>query len=302
MIRQILLGGATAVLFTGSASALTMNVTGDSRSVYAEAAAGFDFDSNSDSAAGNVFDSNVSASAQANIAPLIQNLGAGGGGGGFFGAVANAGASQFSEIGSLSISGSGFAEASGNHGEFNDVLVSDADSGAGGGGGLNFDSFQASSNSILDVMFSIDEDAAFDLSGFLFAGDQISKGPIGNDISNSASIILVNTDTNESAFKTEVSNDSTELNESGVLAAGNYQFMLRADAEVNGLGRVECLGCSTFTVAPINIGGYVTSAGYKGVSLDLTAIDQPIPEPVTTTLAAMGLGALVLRTSRRRHS
>jgi len=300
MIRQILLGGTAAVLVAGSASALTMNVTGDNRAVEANAFAGDDGDMQLGPApASNIYDEQVNASASANNQLLTQNLGSGGGGGGFFGAVANAGAGQFSEIGALSISGSGFAEASGNHGDIPDF--SDAD-GSGGGGGLSFDGFAADAQSVLDVLFSIDEAAAFDLSGFLAAGNELSDGPIGNDISNAASAVLVNTDTDTAAFKTKVSNDSTILDESGVLAAGNYRFTVRADASVQGFGDNSCIGCGSFTVAPIDVRGYATSAGYRGVALELSAIDKPIPEPVTTTLAAMGLGALVLRTSRRRHS
>ncbi len=298
MIRQILLGGATAVLVTGSASALTMNVTGDNRAVYAEASAGVDFDSQAGPApASSTYDEQVSASAVSGIAPDIFNGGAGGGGG-ILGSVANASAGQLSEIGALSISGSAHADASGNHGNFVTFAAGDADSGAGGGGGLFFDEFAAESYSTLEVLFSIDEDAAFDLTGFLFAGDELAVGNGDTDIRNGASIILVNTDTDESAYKAEISNDSLSLNESGVIGAGNYRFTVRVEAEVD--GRFNEL-TSAIEVIPTNGFGYATSAGFKGVALDLSAIDQPIPEPVTTTLAAMGLGALVLRTSRRRH-
>jgi len=304
MIRQLLLGSATLVLVTGSASALTMSVNEDNRNIHAEAAAGLDFDSNSASPAFAVFDESVSASAAAVNPPLTQNIGSGGGGGnGFYGAVANASANQFSEIGAMSIYGSGFAEASGNHGHVDLTASFEADGGAGGGGGRNFDSFEASAQSVIDVVFSIDEAAYFDLSGFLSAGNELAEGPIGNDITNVVSVVLYSKDTEVSSVAIKISNDSTALDESGVLEAGQYQFSVRASAGVLGHGEViPCLGCSGIDAIPTNGFGYATSAGFRGVTLDLSAIDKPIPEPVTTTLAAMGLGALVLRTSRRRHS
>ena len=299
MIKQILLGGATAVLVTGSASALTMSVTGDNRSVEANAFAGFDGDMQSGPApASSTYDEQVNASASAGPVPVLTSGGSGGGGG-FFGAVANASAGQFSEVGALSISGSGHADASGNHGEiFSTVNLGDAD-GSGGGGGLNFSDFSADSTSVMEILFSIDEAAAFDISGFLYSGNEVAVGGSSSDISNNASLILVDTDSNESAFKTEISNDSTGLNEQGVISAGNYRFTVKVETEVD--GRFE----DDLTSAignPTNGFGYATSAGFKGIALQLSAIDKPIPEPVTTTLAAMGLGALVLRTSRRRHS
>lgn len=298
MIRQILLGSATAILVTGSASALTMNVTGDNRALYAEASAGGDFNSESGPApASSTYDEQASASAQSIIFNLLNSGGSGGGAGGRNGAVANASAGQFSEIEALSISGNGYADASGNHGDFAATL-SDAD-GAGGGGKLFFGEFEAESYSTLEVLFSIDEDAAFDLSGFLFAGNEVAVGNEGSDISNRASINLINSDTNESAYNAEISNDSLGLDEQGVIAAGNYRFTVSVEAAVN--GRFENEFVSSISDIPTNKFGYVTSAGFKGVNLGLTAVDQPIPEPVTTTLAAMGLGALVLRTSRRRH-
>jgi len=299
MIKQILLGGATAVLVTGSASALTMSVNVDNRSVNAFAQAGGDTDSDgAASGGGSVFNESVNASAQSEI--FFLNSGGSGGGAGipdFIGAVANASAGQSSEIGALSISGNGYADASGNHGNILEAITGDAD-GAGGGGGLAPSDFRSESSSILEVLFSIDEAAAFDLSGFLHAGNEIAVGGSQSDISNVASVILVNADTNESAFKTEISNDSQVLDEQGVLAAGNYKFNVSVAAEVDGVFNE----LTSSIVLPDNGFGYATSAGFKGVALQLSAIDKPIPEPVTTTLAAMGLGALVLRTSRRRHS
>lgn len=300
MIKQLLLGGAAVVWAAGSASALTMNIDGDNRGVYAFAQAGGDTDSDSATPAGSVFDGQASASASADVIATIS----GGGGGAFFGAVANASADQYSQIdaASLMISGSGHANASGNQGNFNQPILSEADSGAGGGGGLSFYGFSADADSTLDVLFSIDEAAEFDISGFLSAGTEVLVGDaeIASGVFNEASIILINTDTNESAYKTSVSNNSVNLDETGVIGAGNYRFTVRALAEVNGLLEEELV--SSIDVGLGNGLGYGTNAGFKGVALQLTAIDQPIPEPVTTTLAAMGLGALVLRTSRRRHS
>lgn len=292
MNKLILLGTAAGLFFAGPVSALTMTPTADNRSTSASAMAGFDSNSDSDAPGAGfpTFDSQVSANAS-DFPALTASLGDASGE--FQSAWASASAGQFSQLGALSISGSGHAEASGSHGEFflatanlvGDAITQEAD-------------FQAHGRSLLSILFSTDESAIFNISGFLSAGNELAIGDIGNDIINRASIILINTDTNTSAYKTKVSNDSQAVNESGVIGPGNYEFSVEAYAEVFGgfingsVGDAEAL--------PHN--GYATGASFKGVTLELAPTDKPIPEPVTTSLIGMSLGALILRTSRRRHA
>jgi hypothetical protein len=295
MNRFILLGTATGLFFVGSVSALTMTPTTDNRSIAVSAMAGFDSDSNSD-APGAGFPSFVSdVSANASDIPALTGL-LGEVTNGFHGAWASANAGQSSQLGALFISGSGYAEASGSHGDiFPDFTASlgdaltpvDAD-------------FQAYAGSVLEILFSIDESAHFDLTGFLSAGTELAVGVNGNDVINRASIILINTDTNTSAYKAEISDDFLEVDASGVIGPGNYRFNVEAYAEVYGaqiFNQTAGLGDAEGAI-PLN--GYATGAGFKGVQLQLT--DQPIPEPVTTSLVGMSLGALALGTSRRRRA
>ncbi len=295
MTREILLGTAAALMIAVPASALTMTPNADSRSVQAHAIAGQDddFDADSPNAPLGIFGGQVSADAMEFGVPGIIS---GDAEYGIYGASSHASAGQESNVGPLSISGGGSAEASGNHGgmtQLDPPLQGDSLTGPGG-------HFQAYGQSILEIVFSIDEAAAFDLSGFLNAGTELAVGDIGNDVINRASIILINTSTNDSAFKAEVTNDSRKFDETGVLVAGEYRYTVEAYAEV--LGGVlheanQLLGDADGQVPY----GYQTSAGF-GAFLELTAIDQPIPEPVTTGLVGMGLGALVLGTSRRRRA
>ena len=84
-----------------------------------------------------------------------------------------------------------------------------------------------------------------------------------------------------------------------MIGPGTYKFRVRAYAEVFG-GLIQPLNGDAEVTSILQ--GYATSADFSGVSLTLRATDQPIPEPVTTTLAGLGLGALVLYTTRRRRA
>jgi len=213
------------------------------------------------------------------------------------GAFSSATGSQISEIGPLSISGKGSASASGNHGDMFEVATQgDTDS-----SGIYGGSFQAYAQSVLEIVFTIDEAAAFDLSGFLSAGTALAVGDPGNDVINRVSIILINTDTNDEAFQAEISDDSLVVDEMGVIGAGEYRFTVEAYAEVFG-GQMHETNTLLGDSDSQNPQGYSTGALFKEVLLELSATDQPIPEPVTTSLVGLSLGALVLRTSRRRRA
>ncbi len=296
MTKLLLLGTAASALFVGQATALTMNPTSDGRSISAEAQAGFDSDSDSDNPGPGFpsFNSDVSAFASERIElepptdlKIVDIFP--------FGASASAGAGQNSLVGPLSISGSGYANASGSHGDqFAGALALE--------GEIGFDDghFSAGANSLLEIFFYIDESAWFELNGFLSAGNELAIGAPGNDVENGADIILVNTDTNTSAYKASISDDSLIVDESGVIGPGNYKFSVEAYAGVYGgfFDTVLASEPGDYDVYPRY--GYATGASFEKVSLQLSARDQPIPEPVTTTLTAMGLMALTLRTSRRR--
>jgi hypothetical protein len=283
MTRQFLLGTAAALLIAVPASALTMTPITDGRTIDAFAAAGQATDSNSDSPGSDfsVFDSDVSAS-------VLEF--------GDFGAGAGSNAQQLSGLGPLSISGSGETNAGGSHGEIPlTAALGDAETPPLGRG-----EFLAGANSVLEILFRIDEAAEFSLEGFISAGIEQAPGFGDGDIESGtmsvASVILLNQDTNTTVYEQEVSEDSLKFVETGVIQEGNYLFTLRAAAGVfGGLYETLTLGDSD----SLDTGVYQTSASFGG-NLVLTPTDQPIPEPVTTTLAAMGLGALVLRTSRRR--
>lgn len=294
MLKQICCGSVAALLITGPASALTMTPTSDFRQTNASAMAGEDSDFQNDfpSPDFSIFVSESSATAsEFSVDELVQDAGVFG-----FGSAASANARQSSQFGPLSISGAGSANADGNRGEILTAVVD-----GGGIGGL----FSASAGSLLDVFFSIDESAAFDLQGFLSAGIELATRGLsdgGNGgVNNSANILLINVDTNATAYEASISNDSLSVNESGVLAAGNYRFSVGANASVDDQGVIfkqSALGLDGFPGFPYF--GYSTAASFDA-SLQLSAIDKPIPEPVTTTLTAIGLGTLALQTTRRRH-
>jgi hypothetical protein len=300
MMKQMLIGSAAALWVAGPVSALTMTPTSDTRNIQAHAVAGQDEDTQSDSPGGPLvdFNSTVNANASEFGVPDLQL------GDAEFqvygGASSYASASQSSGIGPLSIWASGSASASGNHGDFEPVYaLGDTDTASISLGG----DFQADGRSFLEIVFSIDEAADFDLDAYLTAGQgQLALGDIGNDVTNSASISLINTNTLESVYKAEISDDSLLVDTSGVIGPGTYKFSVEAYAKVNG-GFFNGGDADTALIPVITRQlGYATSADYSGVSLELRAADQPIPEPVTTTLAGLGLGALALQTSRRRRA
>jgi len=295
MTKLFLLGAAASALFVGQATALTMTPTSDGRLISAEAQAGFDSDSDSKSPGPGfpAVSGEVSANAMEQLvfepveALVTDNFP--------YGASASASAGQNSQVGALSITGNGYAEAGGYHGEQFPALNT-----LQGEDGNGFGHYSATGQSLLEVYFYIDEPAWVELNGFLFAGNVEDEDGFGGDSENSAKIILINTDTNTSTYKAKVSDDSLIVDESGLIGPGNYMFSVEAYASVYG-GEFDTLLASEpgdLDVFP----GYGTSTGasYEKVSLRLSATDQPIPEPVTTTLTAMGLLALTLRTSRRR--
>ncbi len=289
MTRQFLLGTAAALLIAVPASALTMTPITDGRTIDAFGAAGQATDSDDDSPGPGFpsFDSTVNA-----FAIEFSDFGAG----------AGAIARQTSQLGPLSISGSGSTDAFGGGGEVPQmVTLGDVDEQPPP---LGFGEFQAGGNSVLEILFHIDEAASFNLEGFLSAGFQKAPG-FGDANSQSgvesvASVILHNEDTNTPVYKQEVSDGGFNFAEAGVIQAGNYVFTLRAFAGVLG-GLFETLTLGDSDGGSVGSVGSETTASFQG-SLVLSPTDRPIPEPVTTSLIGMGLGALALQTSRRRRA
>lgn len=287
MTKSIVLGTAASLCFAGVASALTMTPISDNRMTTASAMAGLDSDSDSD-APGAGFPAFVSeVSAQASEFgcedELVDYV--------FGGTFADANARQNSSVGALSIIGSGSANAGGNHGQVQVQTFGDEGPGYGSG------SFSASAQSLVRILFSIDEDAAFDLDGFISAGNELAIGAIGNKVINNVSVNFYNYDTDDDVFTLNVFDDFATIDESGVLAAGRYELEISALAEVFGgavMARPAIDGDSN------DVFGYETRASFDQVVLNLSAIDKPIPEPVTTALVGMSLGALMLGTARRR--
>ncbi len=289
MTRELLLGTAAALLIAVPASALTMNVIKDGRLIEASAAAGQDSDSNDDFADAPSFSGEVSAHAME--VPLLQAGDADTTHG--YGAWASANAGQSSEINALSIGGKGFANASGSHGNITlAASLGDAET-------LNHGEFEADASSSIKVLFNIDEAAEFNLSGFISAGIEQAVGFGESGSGSIASVFFGRDDDETTIFQREVFEDGLEFEESGVIEAGNYLFSIFAEASVFGgfFDEFNLLGDSDDTHPDF---GYATGAQYSGV-LELRALDKPIPEPVTTSLVGMSLGALVLRVSRRRH-
>ncbi len=290
MTRQFLLGTAAALLIAVPASALTMSILDGGRSVRASAAAGEDSDENSDIADAPSFSSEVNAHAM-EFDPELELGDANTTHG--FGAWADARAGQSSEINALSIGGKGFANASGSHGDITLTnALGDADLGPGG--------FEADASSSIKLLFNIDEAAAFSLSGFISAGIEQAIG-LGESGSGSiASVFFGSNDDETTIFQREVFEDGLEFDEAGVIEAGDYVFSIIARANVFGgfITDLNALGDSDDTRPDF---GYATSSSFSGL-LELRAIDKPIPEPVTTSLVGMSLGALVFGTSRRRKA
>jgi hypothetical protein len=297
MIKEFLFGSTVALCVAGQASALTITLLEDNRFIEAEAFAGEDSDFAEDSPGSpfSDFDSDVSAFAM-EFGEFLPH-GVGDTDSDIFGASSFGTAQQTSQVSATGISVSGSAFAEGDHGIQDNAWI-EADSNVQEGG---FGSFEAYGESVLEILFSIDEAAAYDIDAFISAGAELAKGPDGNDVFNFAEMILWDEDADEAVFEFEVSDDSMDIVESGVIGPGTYRFTASAYAEVFGgfFDEVDSASDSEDTQQPVF--GYQTNASFGGVGLNLVRADRPIPEPVTTTLAVMGIGALVLRASRRRH-
>ncbi len=280
MTKQLLFAVASAVCLSSSASALTFTPTQDNRRTHAGAIAGIDQDIQNDNpaVAFDVFSSDLWASAS--DVPDWDVF-------------ANGHASQSSSLGPASISGSGFVSADGGHGVLDGQLPSSVSAITIGPVGQ----FQAAGESILEIVFTIDMDAHFDIQGFIGAGTQIAEGDFGNGNSQSAGVNLFDVGNGISIFEQSVSNDEQTVATSGHIGPGTYQFTASALASVFSGMDEEDSGDAEQTH-----GGYASRAGFQEVSLTLTGRDKPIPEPVTASLACFGLGALVLQTSRRRRA
>ncbi len=292
MTRELLLGTAAALLITIPASALTMTVVKDVRLVQVRAVAGNNEDANDDFADALTFTGEVSAHATEFEVhgTLLGDADTG------QGAWAEANARQHSEIGALSISGEGSANASGSPGNLNTSISALV----GGGGGLRFGNFEAEAFSTIRILFNIDEAAEFNLSGFISAGIEQAEGVADNAVDSFASVFFGTEAEEEVFFEREVFEDGLKFDETGIIGPGNYVFSIRPRADVFGRSFAGAmLGESDSGGEPQDL-GYSASSRFGG-NLELRAIDQPIPEPVTTSLIAMGLGALVLRTSRRQR-
>ncbi len=296
MIGKIFLGTAAALLIAGPASALTMTPNTDSRTIQAAASVGQDIDTDSDSPSSDFlnYSNSVSAHAGGGIIPGVVKSSINSPN--FFAPTADASASQESVVGPFSISGTGSATASGGHGA---LLQTGTVTFANGTG-----PYAADASSVLEILFSIDASAAFDLKGFLSAGD-LQTGDLTNindviDVSNvainNASVLLKNLITNEIIFAHEVSDDLFEFDEQGVIGAGDYLFSVVAMADVSQDRTVISGDAVVVTVDnPLPPTFFEPHTRFEA-SLEL----NPIPEPVTASLSVMGLGALLLRTSRRR--
>ncbi len=286
MTREFLLGTAAALLIAVPASALTMTLLEDDRFISARAEVGQFSDANKivPDSDFSLFASEVGANAS-DVPRFTSNIN------GIYGATANAGAFQESSFGPLSIFGKGGANANASHGGIELVsALGDADLPPG--------AFDAQGQSNLDVLFSIDGQAAFDLEGFIQTGIGQAQGPPTNSVQNVALFEFTNVTTNTSIIDIEINGeDDASIDESGVLEAGTYRVVIEAFTRVRGQGEILAL----------TLGDADTDDGYQafaswGGNLNLRPIDKPIPEPVTTSLIGMSLGALVLRTSRRRKA
>jgi hypothetical protein len=303
MIKEFVLGGAVALCVAGQASALTVTLLEDGRFTEAQASAGenSDFDDDFPDPPFSAFLSKVSASAMEFGNIVDDRVGDEEFDG--YGATAFAGASQKSQVTATTIQVSGSAFAEGGTGGMFPTLVR-ADNDSLGGPGL----FEAYAESVLDIVFSIDEAAVYDLDGFISAGAELAAeadqfpGAEGGEVSNFAEMILFNEDTAEAVFEYEVSDDTMNIVESGVIGPGTYRFTASAYAEVFGglFDDIDSAGDAE-TNQPFDFGDQ-TSARFGGIGLKLIASDKPIPEPVTTSLIGLGLGALVLQTTRRRRA
>ncbi len=282
MSRFVALGTVAVLSFGAAASALNFNPTQDNRQTYAGTVV---FDdppdmvNDSPGSPFSEFDSAISAGS------LYD---------GFF---ADAFAAQFSQVGSMYIQGNGFVDAQIGL-SFDTWQTSDFDNHLGPPT-MNSDGVSAGSQSILEILFSIDMDAHYDLTGFIGAGIGLAQGTIEYGSQQSASVVLFDIDNGFAIVDESVTDSDQDVSTSGHLSPGNYRFTVAAEAEVFGVAN-EADADGGGGGLPDNI--YSASAGFEGINLTLSGRDQPIPEPVTTTLAGLGLGALALQTSRRRRA
>jgi hypothetical protein len=212
---------------------------------------------------------------------------------------ADAFASQFSRLGSMYIEGSGGASA--QIGVTFDNWVDDSADSLVNQVPMESNQASAFGQSLLEILFSIDMDAQYDLSGFIGAGVDEVEGGIPYASEQSVSVVLYDVVNDVALVDESVTDGDQSLSNAGQIGPGSYRFTINAMADVYTVAGVEEMDSNGITPVPQRA-IYSTSAGFKGVNLTLSGRDQPIPEPVTTTLAAMGMGALVLRTSRRRRA
>ncbi len=284
MSRFVALGTVALLSFATAVSALTFNPTQDNRSIYAGTVIFNeppDMANDSPSVAFSEFDSQITANS------LFD---------GFF---ADSLAFQFSQIGERYIQGNGFVDAQVGF-RFNELQAGDQDNHLGGPGlPTNSDGVSAGSQSLLEILFSIDMDAQYDVTGFISAGTGVLQGVFEYGASQSASVVLFDIDNNVALIDESVSEGGQDVSTSGILSPGNYRFTVDASVKVSN-SNVEADGGGGGGGPLDSINS--ASAGFEGISLFLSDRDQPIPEPVTTTLAVLGLGALALQTSRRRRA
>ncbi len=280
MMKHVLIAVGASVCLAGPVSALTFTPTNDDRRTHAGAVAGIDKDIQNDSPGGPLADFSSDLWASASDQPNWDVF-------------ANGHASQSSSIGAASISGSGFVSANGGHGILDGQTAPGISAITGPVG-----SFEAAGESILQIVFSIDMDAHFDLRGFIGAGIEEAAGDLEEGSKQIARIQLFDIDNGVSVFEESVSNSGELIDTSGHIGPGSYRFTAEALASVfGGMDNDADSGD-----ADTSHGGYAANARFEEVQLTLTGRDKPIPEPVTASLAFFGLGALGLYTSRRRRA
>lgn len=283
MNRFAALGTVAVLSCATAASALTFTPTQDNRQIYAGTVIFSDTDGDTKTplSAFSTFDDQVWANSDYD---------------GFF---ANAHADQFSELGSMYIQGSGFAEAQIGV-SFDNWQTSNAEADTGGSGiTMQSNDVSGGSQSLLEILFSIDMDAHYDLSGSIGAGIQEASGTIDYGSNQSTSVVLFDIDHGIALVDESVMDGDQDISTSGHLGPGNYRFTVDASVEVFGTASEAD---NSLTQGPPGGDIYSVNAGFEGINLTLSSRDKPIPEPVTTTLAGLGLGALAFQTTKRRRA
>ncbi len=296
MKRLLLITAVIAALFSSQVFALTMSLQSDNRSISADAMTtqGSDSDSDAPGTAFSDFNNTVDARVP-DLVPirLTEQLN------GLHDPTAYAEAYQGSTIDAYSITGSGYAYSNGSNGLPVPSITRLLTTGDAQGESLEF---EAEASSILEVIFSIDEAAEFSLQGFISAGVHIVLlDALSNDSMNQTSVLLYNNTADTTEFETTINQGTSSLDESGIIGPGTYTFNVQSYAKVYGenIGIPIELAGDAQDEFPID--SYYSNAGYEQISLSLSSTEQPIPEPLTTTLACLGLGALIFKTSRRHH-